>query len=184
MLQAIATRLPTGASITDIEALADTMLARESAQIVRLRDTGPYTSGDVIRRADGMTVEVTGDEPHYTTRALIQTEHAAAAHTAWRTTGIRVTGVALAARAALELQEASGIPSTTLAGLIGPVDRGEPSPLAPGSVLIVDEAGMVGTRTLARLLQHGHQHGAKVVLAGDHRQLPQDRRRWTVPHPD
>lgn len=236
VLQAIATRLPTGASIADIEALADTMLTRDPEQIVRLRDNRPYTSGDVIHRTDGTVIEAAGNEPRYTTRALAQTEHAAAeaalgrtddrvalvdhptveqiiasrglsaeqsgmvhrlttsgsgveivvgragtgktytlaaAHTAWRTTGIRVTGVALAARAALELQEASGIPSITLARLIGPLDRGEPSLLAPRSVLVVDEAGMVGTRTLARLLQHAHQRGAKVVLVGDHRQLPE-----------
>ncbi len=39
------------------------------------------------------------------------------------------------------------------------------------SVLVVDEAGMVGSRKLARLLGHAHQAGAKVVLVGDDRQL-------------
>jgi conjugative relaxase-like TrwC/TraI family protein len=39
------------------------------------------------------------------------------------------------------------------------------------SVLVVDEASMVGSRKLARLLDHGQQTGAKVVLVGDDRQL-------------
>jgi hypothetical protein len=38
-------------------------------------------------------------------------------------------------------------------------------------VLVVDEAGMVGSRKLARLLEHAEQARAKVVLVGDDRQL-------------
>ena len=38
-------------------------------------------------------------------------------------------------------------------------------------MLVVDEAGMVGSRKLARLLEHAHQAQAKVVLVGDDRQL-------------
>jgi conjugative relaxase-like TrwC/TraI family protein len=39
------------------------------------------------------------------------------------------------------------------------------------TVLVVDEAGMVGSRKLTRLLTHAEQAGAKVVLVGDDRQL-------------
>jgi conjugative relaxase-like TrwC/TraI family protein len=39
------------------------------------------------------------------------------------------------------------------------------------SVLVVDEAGMVGSRKLARLLEHVNRAGAKAVLVGDDRQL-------------
>jgi conjugative relaxase-like TrwC/TraI family protein len=96
-----------------------------------------------------------------------------AARDAWRSASIRVTGVALAARAALELRNTAGIPSTTLARLLGQLDDGRPSPLAPGSVLVVDEAGMVGTRQLARLLDHTRRLDVKVVLVGDPHQLPE-----------
>jgi Ti-type conjugative transfer relaxase TraA len=97
-----------------------------------------------------------------------------AARAAWEASGIRVTGVALAARAALELQESAGIRSTTLARLLGRVDgHREGSPLAPGSVLVVDEAGMIGTRQLARLLDQAEQRSVKVVLVGDPKQLPE-----------
>jgi ATP-dependent exoDNAse (exonuclease V) alpha subunit len=69
--------------------------------------------------------------------------------------GCRVTGVALAARAALELETSAGIRSTTLARLLRQLDdHRHGSPLQPGSVLVVDEAGMIGTRQLARLLDH------------------------------
>jgi conjugative relaxase-like TrwC/TraI family protein len=39
------------------------------------------------------------------------------------------------------------------------------------TVLVVDEAAMVGTRKLAPLLQHAERAGAKVVLVGDDRQF-------------
>ena len=41
------------------------------------------------------------------------------------------------------------------------------------TVLVIDEAGMVGTRTLARLLAHAERAGAKLVLCGDVAQLPE-----------
>ena len=97
-----------------------------------------------------------------------------AARDAWQASGIRVSGVALAARAALELEGSAGIRSTTLARLLSQLDDGrDTSPLQPGSVLVVDEAGMVGTRQLARLLDHAEQQSGKVVLVGDPRQLPE-----------
>jgi hypothetical protein len=43
--------------------------------------------------------------------------------------------------------------------------------LDANTVLLVDEAGMVGTRKLARLLDHANRAEAKVVLVGDDRQL-------------
>jgi ATP-dependent exoDNAse (exonuclease V) alpha subunit len=38
-------------------------------------------------------------------------------------------------------------------------------------VLVVDEAGMVGTRKLVELAQRCERAGAKLVLVGDERQL-------------
>jgi Ti-type conjugative transfer relaxase TraA len=97
-----------------------------------------------------------------------------AAREAWEASGNQVTGVALAARAALELEASAGIRSTTLARLLARLDdHRDGSPLKPGSVLVVDEAGMVGTRQLARLLDHAATQSVKVVLVGDPRQLPE-----------
>ncbi len=50
-------------------------------------------------------------------------------------------------------------------------DQAEGAVLDDRSVLVVDEAGMVGSRKLTRLLDHAHHAGAKVVLVGDDRQL-------------
>jgi hypothetical protein len=97
-----------------------------------------------------------------------------AAREAWEASGIAVAGVALAARAALELEASAGIRSTTLARLLARLDdHREGSPLQSGSVVIVDEAGMVGTRQLARLLDHAETQSVKVVLVGDPYQLPE-----------
>jgi len=55
-----------------------------------------------------------------------------------------------------------------------PTHRGHAAPapvLDARTVLVVDEAGMVGSRKLTRLLDHAHQADAKVVLVGDDRQL-------------
>src|SRR5260370_41403288 len=43
--------------------------------------------------------------------------------------------------------------------------------LASRDILVIDEAGMVGTRQLERVLSHGADAGAKVVLVGDPQQL-------------
>jgi ATP-dependent exoDNAse (exonuclease V) alpha subunit len=45
--------------------------------------------------------------------------------------------------------------------------------LPRGVVLVVDEAGMLGTRDLARLLDHVQQREGKLVLVGDPYQLPE-----------
>ena len=92
------------------------------------------------------------------------------AQAAWSAGDVKVLGATVAARAAAELGTGAGIPSMTIAGLIGQLDDGKA--LARNSVLVIDEAGMVGTRQLARLVEHASTRGAKVVLVGDPRQLP------------
>lgn len=95
-----------------------------------------------------------------------------AARESWEAAGIPVAGVALAARAALELRNGAGIPATTIDRFLLDVQRpgGE---LPAGGVLVVDEAGMVGTRMLARLMDLAADSDTKVVLVGDHYQLPE-----------
>src|SRR3546814_6584251 len=43
--------------------------------------------------------------------------------------------------------------------------------LGPRDVLMIDEAGMIGTRQMECVLSHAEQAGAKVVLVGDPEQL-------------
>ena len=42
------------------------------------------------------------------------------------------------------------------------------------TILVVDEAGMVGTRMMYRLVELTEQTGSKLVLVGDHRQATGD----------
>ncbi|MEO6714998.1 MAG: MobF family relaxase [Mycobacteriales bacterium] len=91
---------------------------------------------------------------------------------AWRAAGHPVIGAALSARAASELHHQTGIPTFTVTRLLMDLDINR-TRLAPGSVLAVDEAAMIGTRELARLVAVGERDRAKVVLVGDHHQLPE-----------
>jgi conjugative relaxase-like TrwC/TraI family protein len=58
-----------------------------------------------------------------------------------------------------------------LAGSDRGQDRQDEGALDARTVLVVDEAGMLGSRKLARLLDHAADAGAKVVLVGDDKQL-------------
>jgi len=95
-----------------------------------------------------------------------------AAREAWQRSGYRVIGCALSASAAHELQGGSGIRSSTIAMLNLDIHH-DRRRLDDRTVLVVDEAGMVGTRILAPLLLHASAAGAKVVLVGDPKQLPE-----------
>jgi ATP-dependent exoDNAse (exonuclease V) alpha subunit len=97
----------------------------------------------------------------------------AAARQAWEGSGYRVVGAALARRAAIELEDGAGIESTSIATLLDELRRRPWSALPRRSVLVIDEAGMVPTRALAEIVDHVDRCGAKLVLVGDDRQLPE-----------
>lgn len=94
----------------------------------------------------------------------------AAARDAWERAGYQVMGAALAGKAAAGLEESSGITSRTLASWEHSWEQGSVS-LGRKDVLVVDEAGMIGTLQLARLVDRVQQAGAKLVLVGDPEQL-------------
>jgi Ti-type conjugative transfer relaxase TraA len=92
------------------------------------------------------------------------------AREAWESAGYDVRGVALSGIAAENLERGSGIASRTIASLEHGWGQGRDM-LNPRDVLVIDEAGMVGTRQLERVLSHAAEAGAKVVLVGDPQQL-------------
>jgi Ti-type conjugative transfer relaxase TraA len=89
---------------------------------------------------------------------------------AWEAEGLRVRGATLSGIAAEGLQAGSGIASRTLASLEWQWARGREA-LGPRDVLVLDEAGMVGSRQMQRVLERAQAAGAKVVLVGDPEQL-------------
>ena len=87
----------------------------------------------------------------------------------WQQAGLPVAGTAVAALTAHGLQQATGAESVSLARLLHHPDRHLPD----GGVLLVDEAGMIGTRSLHQLLQLANDRHCKLVLVGDPAQLPE-----------
>jgi len=92
------------------------------------------------------------------------------AREAWEREGYTVRGAALSGIAAENLEGGSGIASRTIASLEHGWAKGRDQ-LGPKDVLVVDEAGMIGTRQMERVLSHARDAGAKVVLVGDPEQL-------------
>lgn len=237
VLRGICSRLPAGATVTEIEAMSDQVLDR--TEVIRLVETdGPgLLSSNVIRRTDGTivaasgigdarwsTAELIGIERHVVGRATARADEGtaivpddllaevmerrptlaaeqaemvtrlctsgngidvvcAAAGTgktytldavreAWETSGHRVIGAALAGIAAQELQSTAAIESMTLAMLQINLDARRIR-LVDRTVVVIDEAGMAGTRNLAPILNAADEASAKVVLVGDPHQLPE-----------
>ncbi len=92
------------------------------------------------------------------------------AREAWEASGYEVRGVALSGIAAENLESGSGITSRTIASMEHGWQNGRDM-LTSRDVLVIDEAGMVGTRQMERVLSHAAEVGAKVVLVGDPQQL-------------
>ncbi|MCH4543358.1 Ti-type conjugative transfer relaxase TraA [Ochrobactrum sp. A-1] len=94
----------------------------------------------------------------------------AAARLAWESGHHRVLGAALSGKAAEGLEESSGIRSRTLAAWEHAWNNGRDQ-LMRGDILVIDEAGMVSSLQMARVLDAAEEAGAKVVLVGDAMQL-------------
>ncbi|MFD9496872.1 MobF family relaxase [Streptomyces sp. NPDC060005] len=87
----------------------------------------------------------------------------------WDATGTTYAGATLAAVAAQNLTDASGIPARTVAAWLTEMERG--GGLHGVDVLVVDEATMVDDRAAAVLMAEAARTGTKIVAIGDHLQL-------------
>ncbi len=92
------------------------------------------------------------------------------AREAWESEGYTVRGAALSGIAAENLEVSSGVQARTLASWAHSWSQGRDQ-LTPKDVLVIDEAGLVGTRQLAKVLERAESAGAKMVLVGDPEQL-------------
>jgi len=88
----------------------------------------------------------------------------------WNRDGYRVRGVTLSGVAAENLEQGTAIPSQTIASLqqrwLQNRDR-----LTHRDVLVIDEAGLIGSRQMHSLLVEAERAGAKLVMVGDPEQL-------------
>ncbi|WP_289018710.1 MobF family relaxase [uncultured Ornithinimicrobium sp.] len=103
---------------------------------------------------------------------------------AWEASGGTVLGLAPTAVAADELGRATGICADTLAkhlhqtaatGAGTSTEKGSAAAVGgavgPGTLVLIDEAGMAGTRELAAVVRHVVDAGGSVRLVGDDQQL-------------
>jgi len=141
-----------------------------AAQVIRSRPTLKDDQREMVRRLlsspEGVTV-VIGEAGTGKTYAIV------AAAEGWARAGIELRAAAPTWRAA-NVMRAEGLSATSIASLLGELDRAARAGtdgLAEGSVLLVDEAGMVDSATLARLIAHAEAAGTKLVLVGDPQQL-------------
>ena len=174
------------AELLEVETAARTDALRRVTDEVAVVDRGAVdrvvTGGGLSRAQAGMVRRVTtsgaGVEVVVGPAGSGKTVALAAARAAWQAAGVPVLGAAVAAIAARVLEQGAGIASSSLARLLADVHRvdprtGQASGLPRGGVLVVDEAGMVGTRTLAELIRLTDFFGTKLVLVGDPHQLPE-----------
>jgi conjugative relaxase-like TrwC/TraI family protein len=146
------------AAVVSHEAVREALAAHRSAgadQRAMVRDVGQGGQGVAV---------VVGQAGTGKTFALGIARHA------WQLDGYRLLAAAPTGIATMSLQGEGFEDVATCDRLLGDLDRGREQ-LDPRTVVVVDEAGMVGSRKLARLLEHAQEAQAKVVLVGDDRQL-------------
>src|SRR5664280_2757100 len=132
--------------------------------------SGPLTLGEdqaaavraLLRDGDGLALVVAAAGTGKTTALSVATA-------AWQSAGLRVVGCAAGGKAASELAQRTGMSTSTIAQTFVDLTRGEGLPA--GGVLVVDEAGMVGTRDMARLVAAAERSRTKLVMVGDPKQL-------------
>ncbi len=142
----------------------------EVDRAVRLAEAGGLALGDEQR---GAVAHVTAGRDLALVVGYAGTGKSAmlgVARGAWEAAGYRVRGATLSGIAAEGLEGGSGIESRTLASLEWGWKEGRDA-LTARDVLVVDEAGMVGSRQMERVLTAAREAGAKVVLVGDPEQL-------------
>jgi conjugative relaxase-like TrwC/TraI family protein len=141
-----------------------------AARVIQARPSLKADQREMVRRllADpkGIAV-VVGEAGTGKTFAIV------AAAEGWAQAGYELRAVAPTWRAANVLR-VEGLEATSVARLLAQMqggDSGDSSMLNERTVLLVDEAGMVGSADLAVLIEAADAARATIVLVGDHQQL-------------
>lgn len=94
---------------------------------------------------------------------------------AYMRAGYNVQGLALQGVTAESMERDAGIKSKTFASMIATLDaekeKGKSSSFNDKTIIVIDEAGMVGSRDMERILAEAESRGAQVRMVGDQRQL-------------
>jgi Ti-type conjugative transfer relaxase TraA len=146
-------------------------LERSAGHIVARSSHGVAPAS--LERAIGALERITGREDLALVVGYAGTGKSAmlgVAREAWEAEGYQVRGAALSGIAAESLEGGSGIGSRTIASLEHGWAQGR-DVLTARDVLVIDEAGMIGSRQMERVLSAADLAGAKVVLVGDAEQL-------------
>jgi conjugative relaxase-like TrwC/TraI family protein len=137
-------------------------------RVIAERPTLKADQAEMIRRLltdPGRISVVIGEAGTGKTYAIV------AAAEAWAREGVQLRAAAPTWRAA-NVMRAEGLAAQSTASLLAELDRAEMGEgLERGSVLLVDEAGMVDSASLARLIDHADAAQARLVLVGDYEQL-------------
>jgi conjugative relaxase-like TrwC/TraI family protein len=161
--------------------------ALDTAQ--RMRSEGTHAAGEMVaERALCAHPTLKADQREMVRRLLAEHEGVSvvigeagtgksyailAAARGWSEAGTELRVAAPTWRAANVLR-AEGLQATSVASLLAELGRAEAAgerALAFRSVLLVDEAGMVDSANIARLIHHADAAEAKLVLVGDPEQL-------------
>ena len=161
LAEAAAGRLYADASFRVSEVALRAVLDRSQAEGRALRDD----QANVLRHAtdaEGLAIVIgkAGTGKSFTMASIAS---------AYEAEGYAVQALAPTNKVASALKR-DGLDARTIHSALGSLDRGK---IAWNSrtVIMVDEAGMISTRLLARLLSHAEHAGAKVILLGDEKQL-------------
>jgi conjugative relaxase-like TrwC/TraI family protein len=180
---------PQAVRYTTREMLAVEARILHAAQIGRADGVGLVT-GETLDRAVAAELSPLGADQHTAAQAITtqgrrieavigpagtgKTTMVRIAASAWTDAGYHVNGLAHTAVAANVLRSEAGVPAETVAKFFDWHEHQRPPTdwaLTPHHVLVVDEAGMLATGDLDRLVELVGRHGAKLVLVGDDHQL-------------
>lgn len=89
---------------------------------------------------------------------------------AYEKAGYELHGAILQGKTAQDLERDSGIKSGTLHAFIAKVDSGKIK-LHSKSLIVIDEAGMVGSEQMAKVLTYVDKYGARIRMVGDVKQV-------------
>lgn len=89
---------------------------------------------------------------------------------AYKASGYQVLGATISAKAGLVLEQETGLKTATIAQTLIDLDK-QKLTLTAKTLLVIDEVGLLGSREFSRLQRYCDASGAKMILAGDEKQL-------------